>query len=403
MTRPPPSTPRPPAGDWRAARDVRDLIRRLWAVPLVRLVFYVALAVVAARLLLWGSRLLASVILTVLTAYGLAFLVNPILEWLERRRVGRMVGVLLLLALALGLTTLLLVTLSQQVTGLIAGIPVIAINLKVALLNVLDRLDSIEGVQGLKTSVSSYIDGQTANITQNAGPVLERLLNSGPDVLNTLSSLVGWLGQLGFIVTLAAYFMLDYERVGHSVLRVFPRQAQPTVLRLAEDVSQSFGGFLRGQLLLMLTGALLSTLGLLALNVPNALALGALSGLLSLVPYVGIVLAAVAAMLQAIPQGGLTIALVAALFFIINQLQGNVLGPLIMGRVVRLSPAAILIALLVGLALAGPVGAVIAIPTATLLKRWLERYWVPSAAYRGVGGAVPGELVPGELHEGAER
>lgn len=395
MTQPPPSGPRAPVRDWRAARDVRDLIRRLWALPLVRLIVYAALIVVAVRALLWGSQLLASVILTVLTAYGLAFLVNPILEWLERRRVGRMIGVLLLILVALGLTTLLIVTLSQQVTGLIAGIPVIAVNLKIALFNLLDRLDTIPGVQGLKNSVSNYIDEQTTNITENSGPVLERLLNSGPNVLNTLSNLVGWLGQLGFIVTLAAYFMLDYGQVGHSLLRVFPRASQPTVLRLSEDVSQSFGGFLRGQLLLMLTGAVLSTLGLLALHVPNALALGALSGLLSLVPYIGIVLAAVVAMLQAIPQGGLTIGLVAALFFIINQLQGNVLGPLIMGRVVSLSPAAILISLLVGLALAGPVGAVIAIPTATLLKRWLERYWMTSAAYRGVAGAVPQDLETG--------
>ncbi|QFP77568.1 AI-2E family transporter [Deinococcus sp. AJ005] len=392
MTQPPSSAPRGPSGDWKTARDVRDLIRRLWVMPPVRMIVYAVLIVVAVRALLWGSQLLASVILTVLTAYGLAFLVNPILEWLERRRIGRMVGVLLLILLTLGLTTLLLVTLSQQVAGLVAGIPTIAVNLKIALFNLLDRLDTIPGVQGLKNSVSSYIDEQTTNITQNSGPVLERLLNSGPNVLNTLSNLVGWLGQLGFIVTLAAYFMLDYERVGHSLLRVFPRTSQPTVLRLSEDVSQSFGGFLRGQLLLMLTGAVLSTLGLLALHVPNALALGALSGLLSLVPYIGIVLAAVVAMLQAIPQGGLTIGLVAALFFIINQLQGNVLGPLIMGRVVSLSPAAILISLLVGLALAGPVGAIIAIPTATLLKRWLERYWMTSAAYRGVAGAVPEDL-----------
>ncbi|CAM3649023.1 AI-2E family transporter [Deinococcus frigens] len=396
MTQPPPSAPRGPLGDWRAARDVRDLIRRLWAMPLVRLIAYAVLIAVAVRTLLWGTRLLASVLLTVLTAYGLAFLVNPILEWLERRQIGRMVGVLLLILVTLGLTTLLLVTLSQQVTGLITGIPVIAVNLKIALFNVLERLDTIPGVQGLKDSVSSYIDEQTTNITQNAGPVLERLLNSGPNVLNTLSNLVGWLGQLGFIVTLAAYFMIDYERVGASLLRVFPRASQPTVLRLSEDVGQSFGGFLRGQLLLMLTGAVLSTLGLLALKVPNALALGALSGLLSLVPYIGIVLAALAAMLQAISQGGLTIGLVAALFFVINQLQGNVLGPLIMGRVVSLSPAAILIALLVGLALAGPVGAVMAIPTATLLKRWLERYWMTSAAYRGVAGALPEQVEAGK-------
>lgn len=368
---------------WWNARDVRHLADLMWARPVVRMVVYALLLLLAVRVFLWGTGLLASVILTVVAAYALAFLVNPILVWLEKRRVSRMIGVLLLLVVTIGVVTLLVMTLSTQISGLISGIPNLARNLKGVLLGLLDHLDSIPGAEGLKASLSKYIDGQTQQITQNAGPLLERVLNSGPSVLSTLSNLVGWLGQLGFIVTLAMYFMMDYSRVGLGVLHIFPRAWQPTLYQLSEDVSESFGGYIRGQLLLMLAGAIIAFLGLLALKVPNALALGLISGLLSLIPYIGIVLAAAVAMLQAIPQGALIVGLVAALFFIINQLQGNVLGPLIMGRTVALSASTILIALLIGLAVAGPIGAILAIPMATLLKRWIERYWLTSAAYNG--------------------
>ncbi|GAA0500265.1 AI-2E family transporter [Deinococcus depolymerans] len=394
----PPSRPVSPADlpgppDWRQARTVPKLLRALWHIPAVRLIVYAALLIVGLRVLLWWSQLLTSVIVTVLVAYGLAFLANPVLSWLERRRVSRMVGVLLLVVVTLAITTLLFMTVSAQVTGLINGLPDLARNLKELVNTSLNRLDSIKGAEGVKESLSRYIDEQTGTLTMNTGALLERLVSAGPDVLGTLTNLFGWLGQAGFIVTLAMYFMLDYDRVGHGLLRVFPRRWQPTLLRLSEDVSGSFGGFLRGQLLLMLSSAVLASAGLIALHVPNALALGVLSGLLTLVPYVGIVVAAAVPMLLALGQGVTTVALVALLYFVINQLQGNVLGPLIMGRTVRLSPAAILIALLAGLAVAGVAGAILAVPLTTLLKRWMERYWMTSPAYRGSSesGALPPE------------
>ncbi|WP_412028532.1 AI-2E family transporter [Deinococcus yunweiensis] len=390
MTRPPasPDSPHLSARDpasWWDARDVRHLLRLMWSRSPVRLLAYLALGWVAWRLLVWGSGLLAGVIVMVLSAYALAFLAQPVLVWLERRRIGRPIGVLLLLIVTVALLTFLIAAVSAQVTGLINGIPQIAQTLENVLFRLLDRLDTIPGAQGLKASVDSYLDEQTTNLTQNAGPILDRVLSSGPDVLNTLSNVIGWLGQVGFIVTLALYFMFDYGRVGLSVLRLFPRAWQPTVYRLSEDVSESFGGYMRGQLLLMVAGAALAYVGLLVLKVPNALALGLLSGLLTVVPYVGIVVAAVIAMLQALPQGTLTVGLVAAVFFVINQLQGNVLGPVIMGRTLSLSPAAILVALLVGLSLGGALGAILAVPIATLGKRWVQRYWLTSSAYRGPG------------------
>ncbi len=114
---------------------------------------------------------------------------------------------------------------------------------------------------------------------------------------------------------------------------------------------------------------------------PNALGLGLLLAALNIVPYIGLVIAAVPAVLLALSGGWLKVLAVVTLYFIINQIVGNVLSPYVLGRTSNLSPAAVLLALLVGLSLGGIVGGLLAVPAATLLKHWLERYWIGSRAH----------------------
>ncbi|WP_380062640.1 AI-2E family transporter [Deinococcus hohokamensis] len=379
------------------ARNVTDLIATLWKRPAVRLAVYVVLVPLAIWLVLRGLQLLTSVLVTILLAYGLAFLCNPLLAWLEKRKVGRGVGVLLVLLLGVVLIGGIVMVLSSQLRDMLGRLPALADSLKNSVLGALDHLDRIKGAEGLKARISEAIDHQMQQVQEGAGPLAERLLTSGPDLMHTLSNLVGWLGQVGFIVTLAMYFMIDYDGVGRTMVRVFPKRWQPTLVRLADDVSESFGAYLRGTLLTMVACMVMATGGLMLLKVPNALAIGLLSGLINLFPYVGIVLASVLAMLQAIPQGSTTILLVALLYFLINQLLGNVIGPMIMGRTTQLTAATILVAILIGLALGGAAGALLAIPVATLIKRWLERYWLSSRAHEGRPGDAP-PTVLGEPH-----
>ena len=373
----------------RRGENVVELIAVLWQRPAVRLVVYLIAVPLALWVLLRGMQLLTSVLVTILLAYGLAFLCNPLLVWLERRGVGRGLGVLLVLILGLGLVTGIVMTLSSQVQSMLQSLPQLARSLKELAMNLLDHLGNVQGAEGLRDRVSQAIDKQLSGIQQGAGPLAERILNSGPDVMHTLSNLVGWLGQVGFIVTLAMYFMFDYDGVGRTLVGVFPKRWQPTIVRLSDDVSESFGSYLRGTLLTMVACVVLATGGLLLLKVPNALAIGLMSGFINLFPYVGIVLASILAMVQAVPLGTTTILLVALLYFLINQLLGNVIGPIIMGRTTQLTASTILVALLIGLALGGAGGALLAIPVATLIKRWVERYWLPSAAHEGDPSDAP--------------
>ena len=83
-------------------------------------------------------------------------------------------------------------------------------------------------------------------------------------------------------------------------------------------------------------------------------------------------------MLLAVAGGWLKVLLVVAVYFVTNQIIGNALAPYVLGKTSNLSPAAVLLSLLIGLSLYGLVGGLLAVPTATLLKQWMEMYWLGS-------------------------
>ena len=363
------SASRPPA-----PRSVPDLLRRIWAQPWMRLLAYVLLLWLALRF----ARQISGVIVTGMVAFALAYLCNPVLIWLERRRVPRAVGVLLLVVVVTVLAGLLLWAGAAQLGSLLADLPRFVRQLGTLLGNLLDRLSGVPGLEDAPARLNTAINAQVASLSQNMLPFFQRLLSSGGTVLGGATLFVGWLGQAAFAVTLALYFMLDYPRLGPSVLRLFPVAWQGTVARLSGDVGDSFGGYVRGQLLIGLAAGVLVTLSLLLLGIPNALGLGLLMAVLNIVPYIGLVIAAVPAVLLAVAGGWLKVVLVVAVYFVTNQIIGNVLAPYVLGKTSNLSPAAVLLSLLIGLSLYGLVGGLLAVPTATLLKQWMEMYWLGS-------------------------
>lgn len=359
-------------------RTVPQLLENLWARPQVRLPVYL----LGLGLVFLLARRLSGVLLTVGAAYALAYLVNPALIWLEKRGLARGWGVLLLTLAGLGVSALLFWRLADQVISLVSSLPALADRLTQLLDRALRHPSDVPGVEQLQARLAEYVQLRAAEITRNIGPLLDRLVSSSPSLL---ADWLAWLGRLGLLLTLTLYFALDYSRIGAGLLRAFPRDWQPGLERLSEDVSVSFGRAIRGLILTGLAVGVLAALGLLLLGVPNPLALGLLTAVMWLVPFVGILLAVIPPLLQAIPQGPLTLGLVAGLYFLLNQIGGNVLGPMIMGRTTRLAPAALLVAVLVGLALGGALGALLAGPAALLVQRWAARYWLPSRAYQGQG------------------
>jgi predicted PurR-regulated permease PerM len=153
-----------------------------------------------------------------------------------------------------------------------------------------------------------------------------------------------------------------------------PARSQERWRSVGRDVYRTVGGYVTGNLLISLIAGVATTIVLLIMRVPYAVALGLVVALLDLIPLAGATIAAIivalVAFIHSIPAG-----IVVVVFFVLyQQLENHVLQPVVYGRTVQLSPLAVLIAVLIGAELAGVLGALGAIPVAgtiqVLLRDW---------------------------------
>lgn len=353
-------------------------LRRLWTWPLFQL------AVVL--LVLWGLlRVMGearAVLLSVVVAYLIAHLTNPLLRWLEARRVPRPLGITLLFLALLGLLAALspLITVTaREVQSLVAQAPQLLDRLNAELRSLSAHSPQLAGAQA---QVSEWI-------TQNARTLPARLSRSAGELLSPRGALVsgvlgafGLLGHVFITLVISIYMMAIYPQIGPFLLRLLPLRYQAGALELSGHVGRAVGGYFRGQITVALILGVLLAAGLTLLGVPSGLAVGFLAALLNIVPYLGVVLSLIPALLLALPLGGLKLALVGALFLAVNQLEGHVISPRVVSHSTNLSPLGVLLAILFGVELFGILGAIVAVPFVALVKALMEAYYYPSASYR---------------------
>jgi predicted PurR-regulated permease PerM len=188
-----------------------------------------------------------------------------------------------------------------------------------------------------------------------------------------------WAGALaeiviGFVLTL--YFLLEGDQAYHRVLSFLSKQRRERLDAALQRASVRMGKWLVGQFSLMVILGVASTIVYLSLNVRYAYALGVLSGLLNVVPVLGAVISLVLAMLVAAIDSWGRVLGVAIFFILYHAFENYFLAPRIMKSRVGLAELSTLIALLLGSALEGILGALVAIPTAVLISELLDEYLV---------------------------
>lgn len=355
-----------------------------WKSPWVRLVVFLLAFYLLYKVL--GS--VTSVIVDFAVAFLIAYLANPLLQWLEKGKVKRGLGVVFVMLLFLGLLGLavtLAVTVSGQFAQLIKNFPNLVNNFGSVIDNIAQRLSTlgIPGMENAQERMTQAAQTWVQNLDKNLGPILQNALNSTGTLLNYLLSVGGVIGQIVLIVLLSVYLMLDYNRVNAALLRAFPRPWQPRVLELSALTGQAVGGYVRGQLIIASFIGVFVWLGLALVGIPSAAAIGFLAGAFNIVPYLGPVIGATPAVLLALtmPNAWIKILLVIVVFVAANQIESNFLSPYILSKNTDLHPVTILLAILVGVALMGFAGALLAVPTVALAKLLLEKYYYPSRIY----------------------
>jgi predicted PurR-regulated permease PerM len=230
-----------------------------------------------------------------------------------------------------------------------------------------------ERVQQLRPQVATLqprFVGQAANDALDSlqralqappAPAQEQLVEVGATFLHTIVSFLT-------VFVLAFYWLVERASIKRVLLRTVPVHRARDVNTVWMEVEEKLGGWVRGQLLLMLAIGLAATIGYTVLGLPNAVLLGVLAGLFEVVPMIGPFLAFAPAVLVALAVDPPRALVVVVYAFVIQQIESNVLVPRVMGRTVGVSPLTVLLGILVGSTIAGLPGAFLAVPIAGAIQ-----------------------------------
>ncbi len=212
------------------------------------------------------------------------------------------------------------------------------------------------------------------------GAIVEKIEGfAGQAATYTLLSVKSWAGKLATVISglvLTLYFILEGDQVYRWFLSFFPQPRRQRLQTTLDRAAVRMGKWLLGQASLMLILGMASTITFLFLHLRYAYALGVLTGLLNIIPVLGVTVSLLlAALVAAVDSWGRVLGVV--IFFLVYlQIENSYLAPRIMKSRVDLPALAILVALLLGFALAGVAGALVSVPTAVLVAVLLDEYLV---------------------------
>ncbi len=323
-----------------------------------------ALVIGAAAYALW---LLRDIALLVLTAIVIASAIEPGVTFFTKYRIHRIVAVtvmyLVVFGSLFGLVYAFVPPILTETQSFLSTAPqyLDTLNLPASLTGIPETARTMASAEQSQSIFDTLIAFQSAFADTSGG------------VVRVVSTFFGGIFSLLLVIVLSFYFAIQSTGVEDFIRLVTPAKQEQYTVGLWQRAQRKIGQWMQGQLLLSLISGTITYLGLVILGVPYALLLAVIAAIMNLVPVFGSLIAGVIATIIAFTSGGLALALmVAGLFLIINQIEGNLLYPLVVNKVVGIPPLLVILALLVGGSLAGFLGVVLSIPLAAAFKEFLS-------------------------------
>jgi predicted PurR-regulated permease PerM len=324
------------------------------------------------------------VLLAFTVAAVVALILNPMVVFLQRRRIPRGAAILIvylgLLMAGVGTGVLLANPVADQARSFGADVPGIVDDANTRLADLQAYFDrkgiNIEVKRQGETALQTLQDrvvGGTSDIVNFGGEILRRVVTAAFGIV--------------LIVVLSVYMLIYGQRIGAVVRSIMPPGDGTPEDDFPSRIQRAVGGYLRGQALFSLamgTGAgvglwILGSLGVFPDGKTYAFAFGAWFGLMELVPFVGPILGALPPLLIALFQDPLTALWVGVFFTALQQLEGHIVAPYIFGHALRINPLLVIFALLLGGEAYGILGALLALPIAAMVREtvvYLHRHLI---------------------------
>jgi predicted PurR-regulated permease PerM len=298
-------------------------------------------------------------VLVVIASIVIASAIEPATRWAKRKGIPRLPMVILVYLVSalmlVGLFYYLLLPLIGEMSNFIRTLTIYSNSVvDGGLLSEMFRTQNLFG--GFDTPIlikelSSYLNSLANSLSQG--------------VLSSISSIFGGVFNFVLILVLSFYLVVQEDGISKFLKIITPIKHEQYVVSLWRRSQIKIGLWMQGQLLSSLLVTILVYAGLLIVGVPHALLLAVLAGVFELIPLFGATLAAIPALFIAyISEGATTTLIVAGIYIVIQQLEGNIIYPLVVKRVVGVPPMISIVALVIGGTLAGFLGVLISVPVA---------------------------------------
>lgn len=317
----------------------------------------VGLALIGAVVSLFLLGILRGILLVILASFVLAIGFQPAIRWFERRGMKRGLG------LALVLMTFLVV-----VGGMLAlALPLIISQAGEMLDELPAVVERLQGGDGLIARLANLVDIDRMAAEGTADPEA---------ALQFVGSAAGFIFNFLTVLLVTPYFALSMPAMKRWLIRLLRPQHREDFLHLVGESTDLMANFIVGNLVISVIAGVVTWVGLTIIGVPYALALAAWVAITDLIPVLGALLGALGVAAVAYTQSPEALIWAMLLLIVYQQAENFLIAPRVMNRAVDLSPATVIIALMIGGSLAGLVGALLALPLAALIKIVIQDYVV---------------------------
>jgi predicted PurR-regulated permease PerM len=302
---------------------------------------------------------LKGVFLPFFLAALITYLLHPVVEFVHEKGLPRFVAILLIYFLFFGGTGY----------AIVKGFPYFVVQMKELMLNVPELAEEYK-------SLLYTVDRQTSSLPYSIHSKIEEYIGSmelkAQDTLSaaifSVRKIVDYFFVIIVVPFLVFYFLNDFEKIKNACWYITPRKFRHEGKHLVEDIDQSLGGYIRGQLFV---GAILGVAAMIALwmvGMPYPILLGIVIAVTDIIPYFGPILGAIPVILIALTISWKMVWITVGIMLVLQFIEGNILGPFIVGKNLHIHPVFIIFSLLLGSELAGVPGMILAVPVFAVIK-----------------------------------
>lgn len=321
-------------------------------------------------MIIYSFYLAKNIALAVLLSIVISSALDPLISWLEKKKIPRVIS-------ALGIFILLILLIAI----------LLYIILPVALTEINVFIDSLAKADIPVLGLEKLTEVSTA-FSESIGRLASVLFSGGASLFDTLSKFLGGISLFIMTFVLSFYLAVDRDGVEKLLRAVLPPSYEDQILSIYFRTRYKIGKWLEGQILLSLSIGIAVLIGLSLLGVKYSLVLAILAAVLELVPFVGPIISGAVAVLFALSQSQAIAVYVLIFFVVIQKLEGTFLTPTFMRLTTSLNPAVVLIAILLGGQLAGIIGFILAVPGAVFVQEVIN-HWSEAKMKRRMQVEIP--------------